>query len=290
MYCTGGIRCDVYSTFLRQQGFDNLYTLEGGIQSYLEEESSDHWKGSLYVFDDRMAVAPSHLRFSREGEKAVSNGSSGTDCSENLATSVHDASDNGSNSKTSEPVEAGADEKAPGHDAEAQGGVEGRSDSGKVVEDLKVEFEKPRAAVPCVLCGGEPELPHINCANVDCNVLLLICDYCKAELSGCCSEECRDHAPRLVRPVKDGECYLILALLSLPGMCFWGLQGAVAGYPGPLPIISGTSRFVVSTFVLITADCSLLVRFVRELHDTAVSMVLFPREWIAMVLSCVTVA
>jgi hypothetical protein len=32
MYCTGGIRCDVYSTFLRQKGFNQLYTLEGGVQ------------------------------------------------------------------------------------------------------------------------------------------------------------------------------------------------------------------------------------------------------------------
>jgi hypothetical protein len=32
MYCTGGIRCDIYSTFLRQRGYKNLYTLEGGIQ------------------------------------------------------------------------------------------------------------------------------------------------------------------------------------------------------------------------------------------------------------------
>lgn len=71
MYCTGGIRCDVYSTFLRQQGFDNLYTLEGGIQNYLEEESSEHWKGSLFVFDDRMAVAPSHLRLARESQAAA---------------------------------------------------------------------------------------------------------------------------------------------------------------------------------------------------------------------------
>lgn len=32
MYCTGGIRCDIYSTFLKQRGYNNLYTLEGGIQ------------------------------------------------------------------------------------------------------------------------------------------------------------------------------------------------------------------------------------------------------------------
>ena len=57
-YCTGGIRCDVYSTFLRSKGFKNLYTLEGGIQNYLHEQGAQHWDGSLYVFDGRMAIAP----------------------------------------------------------------------------------------------------------------------------------------------------------------------------------------------------------------------------------------
>ena len=46
-YCTGGIRCDVYSTFLRKKGFNNLYTLEGGVQNYLRQEGPDFWKGSL---------------------------------------------------------------------------------------------------------------------------------------------------------------------------------------------------------------------------------------------------
>lgn len=56
MYCTGGIRCDVYSAFLRAKGFNNLYTLHGGIQSYLRAEGDAHWKGSLFVFDGRMAI------------------------------------------------------------------------------------------------------------------------------------------------------------------------------------------------------------------------------------------
>lgn len=38
------------------QGFNNLYTLEGGIQNYLKEKGPDHWDGSLYVFDGRMAI------------------------------------------------------------------------------------------------------------------------------------------------------------------------------------------------------------------------------------------
>lgn len=53
MYCTGGIRCDVYSAALRKQGFTNLYTLEGGIANYLRTEGGDLWDGSLFVFDSR---------------------------------------------------------------------------------------------------------------------------------------------------------------------------------------------------------------------------------------------
>lgn len=56
MYCTGGIRCDVYSAHLRDKGFTNLFTLEGGIQNYLKQEGHEMWDGSLFVFDGRMAV------------------------------------------------------------------------------------------------------------------------------------------------------------------------------------------------------------------------------------------
>ncbi|KAJ6411146.1 hypothetical protein OIU84_007828 [Salix udensis] len=43
MYCTGGIRCDVYSTILRQRGFQNLYTLKGGVSHYLQNEGPVEW-------------------------------------------------------------------------------------------------------------------------------------------------------------------------------------------------------------------------------------------------------
>lgn len=56
MYCTGGIRCDIYSTFLKKRGFNNLYSLEGGVQGYLLAEGSKMWDGSLFVFDGRMAL------------------------------------------------------------------------------------------------------------------------------------------------------------------------------------------------------------------------------------------
>ncbi|KAM6562887.1 hypothetical protein CsatB_022885 [Cannabis sativa] len=59
MYCTGGIRCDVYSTILRQRGFQNLYTLEGGIAHYLKNEGPVKWTGNLFVFDSRLSLSPS---------------------------------------------------------------------------------------------------------------------------------------------------------------------------------------------------------------------------------------
>ncbi|PNW83046.1 hypothetical protein CHLRE_06g304600v5 [Chlamydomonas reinhardtii] len=133
MYCTGGIRCDVYSTFLRRKGFNNLYTLEGGVQNYLRQEGGDHWKGSLFVFDGRMAISAN-----KDG-----------------------------------------DEGGP-----------------------------LPAAVPCQVCGSPAsQLPHVNCANIDCNELFIACAPCKAKLQGCCCAECMT-APRLLRPAKvDGGQY-----------------------------------------------------------------------------------
>ncbi|KAF7813448.1 rhodanese-like domain-containing protein 8, chloroplastic [Senna tora] len=59
MYCTGGIRCDVYSTILRQKGFQNLYTLKGGVSHYLKNEGPAEWVGNLFVFDSRLSLPPS---------------------------------------------------------------------------------------------------------------------------------------------------------------------------------------------------------------------------------------
>ncbi|KAL5993513.1 hypothetical protein ACLOJK_014438 [Asimina triloba] len=59
MYCTGGIRCDVYSAILRQKGFQNLYTLKGGVSHYLGSEGPAEWVGNLFVFDSRLSLPPS---------------------------------------------------------------------------------------------------------------------------------------------------------------------------------------------------------------------------------------
>ena len=58
MFCTGGIRCEKSTAYLKSQGFDTVYHLHGGILKYLEEVDKDQslWEGECFVFDDRVAV------------------------------------------------------------------------------------------------------------------------------------------------------------------------------------------------------------------------------------------
>lgn len=57
-YCTGGIRCERFTAWLKDEGFENVYHLKGGILKYLEEvpEKESLWEGECYVFDKRVAV------------------------------------------------------------------------------------------------------------------------------------------------------------------------------------------------------------------------------------------
>lgn len=58
MFCTGGIRCEKSTAFLKQQGFDEVYHLKGGILKYLEDvpEAESKWRGECFVFDNRVTV------------------------------------------------------------------------------------------------------------------------------------------------------------------------------------------------------------------------------------------
>jgi UPF0176 protein len=58
MFCTGGIRCEKASAYLRAHGFAEVYHLEGGILKYLEDvpASESLWEGACFVFDERVAV------------------------------------------------------------------------------------------------------------------------------------------------------------------------------------------------------------------------------------------
>lgn len=58
MFCTGGIRCEKATAFLLEQGFNEVYHLEGGILNYLEKVPEEHslWEGECFVFDERVTV------------------------------------------------------------------------------------------------------------------------------------------------------------------------------------------------------------------------------------------
>ena len=58
MFCTGGIRCEKSTAYLKEQGFDEVYHLEGGILKYLEEVPQEEslWEGECFVFDNRVTV------------------------------------------------------------------------------------------------------------------------------------------------------------------------------------------------------------------------------------------
>lgn len=58
MYCTGGIRCEKSTAYLKMLGFEEVYHLQGGILKYLEEvpEAESLWEGECFVFDDRVAL------------------------------------------------------------------------------------------------------------------------------------------------------------------------------------------------------------------------------------------
>jgi UPF0176 protein len=58
MFCTGGIRCEKSTAFLKLEGVENVYHLKGGILKYLEEVAEDEslWRGECFVFDQRVAI------------------------------------------------------------------------------------------------------------------------------------------------------------------------------------------------------------------------------------------
>jgi UPF0176 protein len=58
MFCTGGIRCEKSTAYMKAQGYDEVYHLEGGILKYLEEVPAEEsmWEGECFVFDSRISV------------------------------------------------------------------------------------------------------------------------------------------------------------------------------------------------------------------------------------------
>jgi UPF0176 protein len=60
MFCTGGIRCEKSTAYMKQIGFKKVYHLKGGVLKYLEDTNNrnQNWLGTCFVFDDRLALNP----------------------------------------------------------------------------------------------------------------------------------------------------------------------------------------------------------------------------------------
>ena len=57
-YCTGGIRCEKASAYMVEQGFKDVYQLDGGIVTYAKKYPDTYWEGAVWVFDERYVVNP----------------------------------------------------------------------------------------------------------------------------------------------------------------------------------------------------------------------------------------
>jgi len=118
-YCTGGIRCEKASAYMIEEGFKDVYQLDGGIINFINKYPDTYWLGSMFVFDDRKVVEP--------------------------------------NTK----------------------------------EELKYIAQ-------CEFCG-KPTSYYINCHNIDCDKIIIICHNCKIDNDYCCSDDCRAAENRRVK-------------------------------------------------------------------------------------------
>jgi UPF0176 protein len=55
-YCTGGIRCEKAAIFMRKNGHQHVFQIDGGILKYFEEVGDHHYEGACFVFDEREAL------------------------------------------------------------------------------------------------------------------------------------------------------------------------------------------------------------------------------------------
>jgi UPF0176 protein len=203
MYCTGGVRCEYFSARLRAEGFQKVYKLQGGVQAY----------------GNAMADARAEA----------------TTASDAPATTARDAP-----APTASDAPATTDTSPKGAargEAGGEAGGEARGEAGGAVPHWRgslfvfdrrnlVRFGDAASAREvlgrCAHCGAPTE-SFVNCGNIDCNALHLVCASCLPRRRGFCSTAC-EVAPRR-RP---------LDLLAGPdGTVDW--EAAVTTTQGPRP-------------------------------------------------------
>jgi len=77
MFCTGGIRCEKATAFVRGEGIEEVFHLKGGILNYLEQvpAADTRWQGECFVFDERVSVThdltPTHRVMCKRCQRPV---------------------------------------------------------------------------------------------------------------------------------------------------------------------------------------------------------------------------
>ena len=57
-YCTGGIRCEKASAYMVENGFKDVYQLDGGIVNFIKKYPDTFWEGGMFIFDERRVIGP----------------------------------------------------------------------------------------------------------------------------------------------------------------------------------------------------------------------------------------
>ena len=187
MYCTGGIRCEIFSAKLKQRGFKKVYKLQGGIQHY---------------------------------GNALAAGALGTAAPDDAAPDAADA----------EAVAAAPPDVADAPPKRRGTRLAAGWKGSLFVFDRRstLRFGAKAGTEPigrCFHCGGATEA-FVNCCNIDCNKLHLVCAACLRERAGFCCEPCTE-APRRRPLLLDGDADLDLSKV----VAF--TQGAAPGAADP---------------------------------------------------------
>lgn len=207
MYCTGGIRCEYYSAYLREKGFNKVYQLDGGVIGYRLEQNQE---GAIEDLQGRAELADSP-----QSHAACAKLNGYDDTSANLQRAAKQDCKN-TNDELSNSIANGV-----GKESEATIAREGESNSSERSTTApaseadefwvgKIFVFDDRLAVPlhersnepviskCHNCGGTSDT-YYNCANATCNKLFICCPNCIGQHLGCCSSACLDQPGAHVR-------------------------------------------------------------------------------------------
>uniref|UniRef100_A0A7S4EXF0 Rhodanese domain-containing protein n=2 Tax=Chrysotila carterae TaxID=13221 RepID=A0A7S4EXF0_CHRCT len=185
MYCTGGIRCEIFSAKLKASGFKHVYKLQGGVQHY----------GNTFAAKQK-AQAPAGAT----AKESVRDGAGAGDHGGTTAAPVS------SDAKKEEQEQAAASAAAAlkSSSKDAQGSVSPFWKGSLFVFDRrnKMDMGSDEVVGTCLHCGGATDA-IFNCGNVDCNKMHLVCHNCLPQSQGYCSQECSVAPRRRPLPLAD---------------------------------------------------------------------------------------